>query len=310
VPGAIYCPGCGRDFATGKDGAGPFSFAFPAVNNAYRPSGTNSLAAILLMLIFGSAAGIVGGIAVFYAHQLIGSWFFQDVPAKISLFKLLVVFIGLLLINIGLVALIGFMISQAIDRAALLGKGRNEQTAKTLGIICASAGYAAYFTPYLAKYGVAGFDSLPDLLRLIVYLAAVTIPAYRLSGRVIQANPFCEACNRYMTKHAYSKVPIAHERQLLDALRGRDFTRAVGFTDVGRKADKNYSLITFWHCDSCCKQGFINAETKQVRYNYEVKDRKEQRTEQTQSRLIYSSTLLAAEIAPLLPNSHLIEQPA
>jgi hypothetical protein len=310
APGAIYCPGCGHDFATGKEGTGPFSFAFPAVHNAYRPSGVNSLAATLLMLIFGSATGIVGGIAVFYVHQLIGSWFFQDIPAKISLFKLLVVFMGLFLVNIGLVTLIGFAISQAIDRAALLGKGRNEQVAKTFSIICALVGYAAYFTPYFARYGAAGFNSLPDLLRMIVYLAAITVPAYRLSGRVIQTTPFCEACSLYMTKNTYPKVPIAYERQLLDALRARDFMRTVGFTDARCKADKNYSQLTFWHCDSCRKHGFFNAETKQVRYKYEVKDRKGQRTEQTQSRLIYSSAVLAAEIAPLLPNANLAEQPA
>lgn len=291
VSGALYCPGCGYERITGKEGVGPFSFAFPSVENAYKPSGKGNQRANLIMLLVGSSAGIVGGAVLPFLHRAINHWFAADVPREVSVFDLLVAFLGLWVLNIALAALLGHAIRFAVDKGTIIGKNRDEEMSKRIGLVSGIAGCVVYTLVHFSIYRAEAFDSAIDLVRLALYYLAITIIPARFSGKVIGANPFCEECGKFMRKIKIGKVPIRSESALMGILESGHFESVAGLSDATSKRDRNYSQVSFWHCESCRKNGFINVETTQMRCKYEIKDGKETRSEETQARLIFSLPL-------------------
>jgi YD repeat-containing protein len=287
--GATHCPNCGYGFSSGREGEGPLSFAFPAVENAYKPSGKGSPKAILLMLAMGLPVAAVGGVLLYPVHAIIATLASKMPVCLIVLAALVLYFI--------VAGVLGYLIGLSVGKGGLIGKNRNLRAAWAIGLLCGLVGYGAYVAVYFSVLGPKGFNSAIDAIKLIGYFLAIVLVAGATSGGTVEENPFCERCEEYMRKISLGKYPIRLERVWIGLLNSRKFDGIGDLASDSGRDSKDFTEVTVWHCDSCKEAGFINAETTQVRYEY---DKQGNKTTKSETRRIFSSPIVKSEIATLV----------
>lgn len=287
--GPKYCSSCGYEFSTGREGVGPFSFGFPAVENAYNPSGKGSTKANIWMLVLGLPTGVIVGGLLYYVHRAIVDFSNNIVGA--TCFGLLFVWI----IPAVLSGFLGYLVAYAVSQGATIGKGRNLNAVAICGVISGLVGSVAYAIVRSINEGPEAFDSSIDIIRVIVYTLPILIVAWAGATETMKRKPFCEACNKYMKTITLGRIPIRSEGGLMEIFKSRTFKDLAALASSNEKDEKNYSTIIVWYCDNCKEQGFINATTLQTRFEY-TKDSTKTKSE---TRLIFSSPLESAEIETL-----------
>jgi hypothetical protein len=293
--GESHCVGCGYEFATGNEAVGPFSFQFPAVESAYKPSGIGTAKGNVLMVIFGLAAAIVLGPLIYVAHVVLAGIAAFLVGLNICLSSLA----GMAIYFIGYVfaALIaGALVGTAIGKGAISGKSRNAAVAKRIALVLGLVCCGTFLVTYFAVLGIGeGFDSWVDFLKMGWNLFAIPGAAFMMADQAIKDTPFCEDCQEFMKKTELKDRPIRHERSLLAVLSAGQLNRVSEFTpDAG---SKNYCKIAVWSCDCDRGWGFVHMHTTQERVSV-VKSGK--KSENSQTRMVFSARVSRSELAPLL----------
>jgi YD repeat-containing protein len=235
--------------------------------------------------------GIVGGAILYRVHVVIATLASSAPTCLIVLGALALYFIA--------AALLGYVISLAVDKGAIIGKNRNLRAAKAVGFISGLASYGVYVSVYFAALGGEGLDSAIDVIKLVGYFLAIVLVAGIASGEAIAGTPFCEKDEEFMKKIVLGKYPIRHERALMEILASR---KLVDLRDVvaDLKLAENFTEVTAWHCDRCKETGFISAKTTQTRYEHDAKGN---RTAKSETRLIYSSSLEKPGILAILAHA-------
>ncbi len=286
---ATYCPACGYEFSTNREGVGPFSFSFPAVESAYKPSGKGGLKAMLLMLATGLPVAAVGGALLYPVHAIIATVLSMRLICLAALAALVLYFIA--------VGVLGLLIGLAVGQGGLIGKNRNLGAARVIGLLCGLVGYGAYVAVYFQVLGPKGFNSMIDAIKLIGYFLAIMLVAGATSGATTEGNPFCETCEEYMKKFSLGKYPIRLEGVLLGILNSRLFEGIGDLASESGRDSKDFIEVAVWRCSSCQAAGFISAETTQTRYEYDSQGNK---TTKSETRRVFSSPIVKLEISALL----------
>lgn len=273
-------------------GKEPYSFAYPKVETAYKPQHTNrhtaSSKGILYPLLFGFISAIIGGLLLYGIH-FISTYiiaFVFSISAWLGFGFMLILYLGTV---IGL----GWAIGSIISIAARLISFVRTDIIKWIALI---SGFLAFFT-YLGVFLVLDKTIGKELiifnkyLELSAYFLIIPIFAWVKSRKEIQANPICYLCDKYMILLSLSGTPIKFESTLMEILNLRRFERLIELSNkVGNNV--NHCGVTFWFCNNCRSNGFINATTTQTRIK---KDKWEEK-----SQLIFSSSLKNAEIESLI----------
>jgi hypothetical protein len=293
--GGTHCIGCGYDFSTGVEAIGPFSFQFPAVESAYKPSGIGTARGNVLMVVFGLGAAILLGPLIYVAHVILAGIAAFLVGLNICLSSLA----GMAIYFIGYVfaALIaGALVGTAVGRGAISGKSRNAAAAKRIGLVLGLLCFGGFVLTYFAVLGMGeGLDTWIDYLKMAWNLFAVPGAAFMMADQAIKDTPFCEECREFMKKTELKNRPIRQERSLLAVLSAGQLNRVSEFPpDVG---DKNYCKITVWSCNCDRGWGFVHMHTMQKRISV---DKSGKRTENSQTRMVFSARFSRSELAPLL----------
>ncbi|MBN1121592.1 MAG: hypothetical protein JXJ17_10970 [Anaerolineae bacterium] len=295
--GKEFCPECGYEFATGKEGAGPHEFAFPAVEDAYEPSGKTTVRAVLLMLLFGFLAGLVGGPLAYLVIAIaatIGAWIASS-GICIAGLAALVIAIGAWLIA---PAVLGGVISLLVGKAAEIGKSRNPTDRTVIALISGLVGFGSFLAVYYFALGPDSYDSFFDLLKLgWVLIAAVVVAA---AGGAAEVKPFCEECEEWMKRHVLARRPIRQEKDLLDVLNAGDFEKLKTFP--ADPVAKSHCSIDVWHCGCENAQNYVNMHTFQHRYKYATDRNTRQVTQEdvVQARRVFSKAFPHAQVKSLL----------
>jgi hypothetical protein len=298
VPGEVHCSACGYEFSTGKEGIGPFSFAYPAVGAAYQPSGKGSPRAVALMLTRGLPVAVLGGPLLYLAHAVVAGlggvlagWIISS--GKTTLLFMIAAFAG----YVAPAILLGYLIARAVDKGALIGKGRSVQAARLVGLLSGFVSFGIYLVVYVLFLGVEGLDSAIDFIKILSQLLAIASMVWLESGKAIVTTPFCEKCEEFMKKVFVGRYPVRREGRLMEILNSRRFEEIRGLAADASTPDKDFTAVVVWCCDRCKDTGFINVATRQVRYRYE-KDGT--RKEMSQDRLVFSSPLERGDVETFL----------
>lgn len=173
-----------------------------------------------------------------------------------------------------------------------IAKNRNIWVGIVIGFLC---GLAAFIVMWSVggdnpKYG--GFTVGP-FMAIAMFCAIVFIPVRDAAGGGA-ADPFCEQHNCFMKMKEISKLPISSEREAMNLLSNRQFTK------VGqlRSTDdiNNYSTIQVWYCTKCLN-GYISMTTK-LTVHEQGSDGSSH--SESASRLVFSSTLNQSEAEMIL----------
>jgi hypothetical protein len=320
---AEYCPGCGyekpgvkpadlsrysgRELAmesvkeTSRLMKGPFSFAFPAVENAYKGPEriTTSASAIILMLAIGLPAGLAAG-AVLYVIHWLGGLLFAGAAARSAIMGLMALIAAPVLLVLTAVGA-GAVITGFVHRGARAGNCTSRRAMKAAALAAALASAAAYFAVQWAWHGRGEMlDTVIDYLRIPAIILSIAIAAVALAGRMTADVPFCPDCRRYMKKALlgpgpYKGWPVGYEKRVMGLLAARQFGQ---LKTLGQKwVPQNFTAVTIWYCDRCRAQGIANASTTQTR---SIPDGKGGIQSRQETRLVFSSRLSAAEIEAFL----------
>jgi hypothetical protein len=293
--GETHCVGCGYEFATGNEAVGPFTFQFPAVESAYKPSGIGTGKGSLLMIVFGLVAAIVLGPLIYVAHGIIA----QIAAFLIGLNICLSSLAGMVVYFLGYVfaALIaGALVGTAVGRGAISGKSRNAATAQRIALVLGLVCFGAFLGTYFAVLGMdEGLDSWVDFLKLGWNLFAVPAGAYMMADQAIKDTPFCEECQEFMKKTELKNRPIRQEKSLMAVLNAGALDRISDFPPDATST--NFCKITVWSCDCERGWGFVHMNTTQKRISV---DKSGKRTENSQTRMVFSARFTRPQLAPLL----------
>ena len=293
--GGTHCVGCGYEFATANEAVGPFSFRFPAVESAYKPSGIGTAKANVLMIVFGLGAAIVLGPLIYVAHGIVA----QIAAFLIGLNICLSGLAGMVVYFLGYVFaafIAGVLVGSAVGKGAISGKSRNSATAKRIGLTLGLVCFGTFLITYFAVLGMdEGFDSWVDFLKLGWNLFAVPAGAYVMADQAIKDTPFCEECQEFMKKTELKNMPIRHEKSLIAVLSAGALDRVFDFAPDA--ASTNFCKITVWSCDCDRGWGFVHMHTTQKRISV---DKSGKRSENSQTRMVFSASFTRAELAPLL----------
>jgi hypothetical protein len=295
LEGGTHCVGCGYEFATGNEAVGPFSFQFPAVESAYKPSGIGTGKGNVLMIVFGLGAAIVLGPLIYVAHGIIA----QIAAFLIGLNICLSSLVGMVVYFLGYVfaALIaGALVGTAVGRGAISGKSRNAAAAQRIALVFGLVCFGAFLVTYFAVLGMdEGLDSWVDFLKLGWNLFAVPAGAYVIADQAIKDTPFCEECQEFMKKMELKNRPIRHEKSLMAVLNAGALDRVSDFPPDA--ASTNSCKITVWSCDCERGWGFVHMNTTQKRISV---DKSGKRTENSQTRMVFSARFTRSQLARLL----------
>ncbi|MFN2182345.1 MAG: FHA domain-containing protein [Anaerolineae bacterium] len=293
--GETHCVGCGYEFATGNEAVGPFTFQFPAVESAYKPSGIGTGKGSLLMIVFGLVAAIVLGPLIYVAHGIIA----QIAAFLIGLNICLSSLAGMVVYFLGYVfaALIaGALVGTAVGRGAISGKSRNAAAAQRIALVLGLVCFGAFLGTYFAVLGMdEGLDSWVDFLKLGWNLFAVPAGAYMMADQAIKDTPFCEECQEFMKKTELKNRPIRQEKSLMAVLNAGALDRISDFPPDATST--NFCKITVWSCDCERGWGFVHMNTTQKRISV---DKSGKRTENSQTRMVFSARFTRPQLAPLL----------
>jgi len=302
-----YCPGCGYEFPTGKEGVGRHEFAFPVVEYAYKPSGKTTGLAIGLMVVFGVAAALAGGPLLYLVHGIlatVAAWLLRTGICIAGLAALVVEFGGYLLAA----PLLGFLIGGAVSEGAKRGKNRNQMAKYIIGGLCGLVGFGSFLLVYYLVLKEAAFNSAIDFIKLgwnIISIIGVAV----LTGSMDET-PFCEDCEQWMTKHALDKRPIRFEGEIIDLLTVGQFERLAAIPADAEAV--NFCQVDVWCCDCENATCYVDMKTTQTRYTYTKNQQTgaEEKKPQVQVRRVFSMALPRSEVKPLLTMQAAAGQPS
>lgn len=292
-----------------RKAAGPINFTFPAVEPAYTfTPGTHktSLRSMLAMLGAGLAVAIAGGPLLYLLVYLLGLGIAVLLAGGANCLA-----IGSILLY-GLVAVpIGLLIGKAVSHVAIKTQCRSAQASQVISLVSALACFISYLVFYTLILGAGeGYDSVIDFLKLAAYLLALSIAAWRSARSDIEKTPFCEQSQEYMQVIRWGDRvnvgwPIGYESRLMDIFQRHDYANLPGLPLEKIQFYPSRVIATFWYCQKCQDNGYIDLETIMVRRKYE--NNKE--TTDQQTRLIYSAQLRNEQISDLLAISDKIQLP-
>ena len=164
--------------------------------------------------------GVLGGGLLPYIHRAITNF----APTGIGgLFGLLLVLVGVWVLLLVTSWLLGALIGGLVGLGATSGKSRDTATGGLIGFISGVAACVAYVVVRNQIVGVEAFDSMIDVIRTGVNFLVIVITAPIFVGKAIMGQPFCEACEEYMTSIIFEKIPIQNEKNLMAIFESRAF---------------------------------------------------------------------------------------
>lgn len=295
-----------REFA--RKAIGPFNFAFPEVQSAYvfHQANKASTRSILIMLGLGLLAAIAGGLLLYQLHRFVA----YAISVLLANRSFCLGITGLVSYPLA-AALIGYLVAQMVNQAAILSQCRDTKTAKVIGLLAGLVAFAAYVVVYIKVLGVIeSFDSWIDFLKLGSYLLILPGMTWYSVGKTIEGTPFCEKCNRFMKAkplggNANYCWPIGYESHLLEIFQNHNYSELLHLPLEKTQNGSSLVIATVWYCSKCRDNGYINLRTVQVRRRYE--NNKE--TFEQQKRLVYSAQMNHEQISELLAISDKIQLP-
>lgn len=291
-----------------RKAAGPTNFRYPPVESVYifKPGGHVSSRSLLAMLVAGLATSIAGGPLLYLLVYLLG----LGVAVLLANNSNCLAISAILLYSVVAVP-VGFLIGNAVSHVAIKTQCRNPRTAQVISLVSAVACFISYLVFYTLVLGVGeGFDSLIDFLKLAAYLVAMSIAAWRSARSDIEKTPFCDQSQEYMKAINWGDPvnagwPIGLESRLLDIFQLSNYKDLAGLPLERIQFYPSRVIATFWYCEKCKANGFINLETILVKRKLE--NNKE--TTDQQKRLVYSAQMNHEQISELLAISDKIQLP-
>ena len=156
--------------------------------------------------------------------------------------------------------------------------------------------FGAFLVTYFAVLGMGeGLDSWIDFLKMGWNLFAIPAGACIMADQAMKDTPFCEECQEFMKKTELKNRAIRHEKSLMAVLNAGALDRVSDFPpDV---VCTNFSKITVWSCDCEKGWGFVHMHTTQKRISI---DKSGKRSENSQTRMVFSARFTRPQLAPLL----------
>ncbi|MFQ5753602.1 MAG: hypothetical protein ACE5HI_16555, partial [bacterium] len=152
TPQGRFCPACGYDYESHKEGVGPFGFTFPAATRAYKPGGKTTLRALALMVAVGLGVSTVGGI-------LLGA---ITIASKVAMFATgdprrgfgyVVAIVVTLVVRIGLPFLLGWAIGYLVSQAGVRTQNRNRFLAGGISLLSGAISFAMLYSLFIRAGG-------------------------------------------------------------------------------------------------------------------------------------------------------------
>ncbi|MBI3160652.1 MAG: zinc ribbon domain-containing protein [Chloroflexi bacterium] len=325
APGAEFCPACGfsepgkppADLAALegqprvqaaalealRKGAGPFSFRFEEVKTAIaRPARVpNSTGVNFNIAAAGLLAGALGGLAAYFLLVLLA--LLALAVSRSAFFSLMVMIIApfvLFLVPFGG----GWLAGAAINKRGMAFNSTDWDNLRRIGALSALAAFGVFALTHYLRMGPAEWlDSWVDWAWLLVALPGFLFGAWGSSGEELAKEPYCETCRKYMRKTEFGRpvgmqapggFPIRFEPRLLEALKSG---RLAAIAELGADwVAENFVTLTFWDCEGCEEDGYVNLQTTQTR---NVRDNKGNLNLTSQTRLVFSQRIGKEAISAL-----------
>jgi hypothetical protein len=285
-----------------RKGAGPFSFRFEEVKSAVARPGRvpNSPSTSLNIAAAGLLAGVVAGPLTYLLLLLLALLgMFFSTAAMGRLMTLILAPFVLFLVPFGG----GWLVGEAVNRRGMAFNSTDWVNLRRIGVLSALAAFLAFALTHYLRMGPAEWlDSWVDWAWLLVALPGFLVGARGSSGEELAKEPYCEKCRKYIRKTVFGRpvgmqapggFPIRFEPRLLEALQSG---RLAAIAELGAGwVSGNFVTLTFWDCEGCEEDGYVNLQTTQTR-NVPEKGNLNTKSE---TRLVFSQRIGKDEISAL-----------
>lgn len=290
-----YCPRCGYDFRTRREGVGPVSFAHSEVEFVFEPSGKRNFVGEMLLFGVGLLVALACGGILYPLHAGVLSLllYSYDTHWIVPLVFWFMVFVGPAILGF----LLGLVISYVIDEATTKLKVRNVWKAKETALISGFIAFCVYAGVRFLVLGAKGFETTIDYVKLVEFCVGLLIGSYVIAGVAMREKPFCESCGEYMKRIMFEKIPIRHEDRLVEFAESSKFDEMAALAAAPLKEDGSSCTVSVWYCDSCAENGFLSIGTTMKQYTYAKDGTK---TPKSESRLIFSAQVEKSGIEPFI----------
>lgn len=277
--GGDFCPYCGHDLKRDRKAAGPFSFMYESVPDAYQPSGIVPGGARLKMTLRAVGIGLLSVPAAYIAY-IVAIFILRLLYRLLGGMGICVVnvllLIAMILANAVPAIVMGALVGAAVDRAALKNKVRSVRAGRLpgfLGGLVAAVVYPTLYllilrlTTYSPLNGIEGMTRSETVILILQALGTLAIAFLASVELSAGKKPFCEECAEFMTQHTLPARHVRFEQTMMNALRSGDHAplKSIPLPDDLL----NKSQIVFWSCG--CEQGggFGYLNTTLTRYEYD-----------------------------------------
>lgn len=266
-----------------------FEFSHPEVQSAYEPSGKTTGKGLVLMAGAGIVTALLGGLALFYVGR-------EAIDAgSLGPIALLLVAIFVFL---ALPFLVGWAIGAAVGHASVWGKSRSTGLATGFALVAGALAVAAA-TGVRALEVSDPFDSTVEFVYPAVALIVVWFSAWSSADSPIAQHPFCEQCDRYMTKEVLGRGHPRREQAWLQSAQTGHLAVLVGMSVEEIMPGHDYCELVGWYCEGCWESGLLELHSSRARLEVN-NDGEEKETRET--RLIFSTLLDAEQAEELFRN--------
>lgn len=267
---------------------------FPAVPNAYVPSGRTSLIAVASMVAVGAISALLGGVVMFLGDQVLSA--IGSFASSLGQLPGVIVFVLSLAAYAIVAFFVGTWIGGAVARSGFWGKNRNASLAAAIGFLAGAGAILVMYGARVQELGPEAFDSGIDWLKIGIYAAGVLFGSAVLARERVLDRPFCEGCGVYMIASEALSIPITREAALVQVLREG---RISDLMEFGTEPDTGRSrcVVKLSHCPVCRAHGVLSCTEELVTVTVDDNGKESSRH---QSRQVFSETVGGDAVQVLL----------